>query len=85
MPFYHYTNNDAVESILESKVLNSSKSLNGNGVFLTKLPPSAGKDNILKNNHDSFMEVILGIHRRKKDVEAVLVFNEDDIFGKSSV
>jgi hypothetical protein len=31
------------------------------------------------------MEVTLGIHRRKKDVEAVLVFNEDDIFGKSSV
>jgi hypothetical protein len=85
MPFYHYTNNKAVEKILESKVLNSSKSHNGNGVFLTKLPPSAGKDNILKNNHDSFIQVVLGGHPRGKDVQAVLVFNEDDIFGTSSV
>jgi len=82
---YHYTNHVDVALILESKVLKTSDLSNGTGVFLTKCGPSAGKETVFKNIHADKEPVPYEIHPRKKDVDAVLVFDETHIPGKSSV
>ncbi len=58
---YHYTDKNGALGIVKSNRINSSKSTKtdavfGNGVYLTSMPPTAGKKNILKNNYDDAID-----------------------------
>jgi hypothetical protein len=58
--FYHYTSVDALKWIQDDRLIKKSSRTRknrrdarfGSGVYLTQVPPSAGRDYILFNNYD---------------------------------
>lgn len=49
--FYHYTDEDAVDSILKTGVIRGGTFTHfGQGVYGTRMPPSEGKEAIARNN-----------------------------------
>ncbi|XP_052230973.1 uncharacterized protein LOC127844610 isoform X2 [Dreissena polymorpha] len=50
--YYHHTNAEATEKILESQVLKQSSDIFGTGVFLSKMGPGTSFEKLFVNNYE---------------------------------